>query len=120
MIAERLVALAQEPWCFHPDRIATLTDHQIDHVYVGPAAERSEEMRKDLPDAAGPNRAPSGYRPPRAADCGPDYEPGTPGHRRQIVEQAFIGVMGMKRDAAERLYEKQLQQWFDEQQKGKS
>lgn len=33
--------MCQEPWCFHPDQIATLTDFQIEWLYLRPAAERS-------------------------------------------------------------------------------
>lgn len=116
-----MTALAQEPWCFDTEQIARLTDYQLVHVYILPAVRRAEEYRKDSPATGG------GYQPPPRFDRdakpgdpgyrGPDYEPGTPGHRRQIVEMAFMGVMGMKREAAERLYEKQLQQWRDEQQK---
>jgi hypothetical protein len=45
---------------------------------------------------------------------GPDYEPGTPGHRHQIQVLAFQNTMGMRPDAARRLYDKQLRQYYAE------
>lgn len=95
------------------------------HCYLMPAAERAERVRDEakmpagLPagGATGPASLPS-PRSARKASTAPDYEPGTPGHRRQIIEQAFMGVMGLKRDAAERLYEKQLADWRAQQEGG--
>ncbi len=43
-----MIALAQEPWCYHPDQIARLTDWQIVNVYLKPAASRAAEMRKEM------------------------------------------------------------------------
>jgi len=110
-----LTALCQEPWCFPPSVVAELTDHQILHHYLLPAAERArrmaEESRQGLPTAPPAAGSPQA----RANRSGPDGEPGSPVHRRQIVEMAFMGTMGMSREAAERLYDKQLQQWRDEQ-----
>lgn len=40
--------MAQEPWCFHPEQIATLTDWQVMHLYLKPAMDRAEQMRKDM------------------------------------------------------------------------
>jgi hypothetical protein len=48
---EAMTALAQEPWCFHPDQIARLTDWQIMNVYLRPAVKRSEQMRKEMKQA---------------------------------------------------------------------
>ena len=116
LVAEMLTALCQEPWCFGPETIAGLTDHQILHHYLLPAAERAkrmaEESRQGLPTAP---PAAGGTPARRASSSGPDGEPGSPVHRRQVVEQAFMGTMGMSREAAERLYDRQLQQWRDEQ-----
>jgi hypothetical protein len=50
---------------------------------------------------------------------GPDYEPGSKGHRKQIVELAYMAIQGLPREAAERLYDKQLTQWKDEQRREK-
>lgn len=52
---------------------------------------------------------------PARGGSGPDHPPGTPGHRKQVVEQAFMGVMGMKRDRAEALYDRQLAEWRAQQ-----
>lgn len=117
------VGLCQEPWCFHPDQIARLTDWQIVHLYFEPAIERSKQMEAERsratgstvpadPQAIGKRKI---YGASEPGQSGPDYEPGTPGHRKQIIESAFMGVMGLKREQAERLYEKQLAQWHAEQ-----
>lgn len=37
-----------EPWCFDPEQIARLTDWQVMHLYLKPAMERTEQMRKDM------------------------------------------------------------------------
>lgn len=110
MILEAYVALAQEPWCFHPEQIAKLTDWQIAKLYLEPAWERAEKLREDVPPP------PAGGRPnlpPRRGGraAAPDYEPGTPEHREQLVTAAFMGVMGMKREQAERYYDRQLAAW---------
>ena len=52
-----------------------------------------------------------GKRPARNAGKGPEHEPGTPGHRREIVN-ALINVMGMKPDRAAREYDAQLAMWY--------
>ena len=105
-------ALAQEPWCFDPDKIARLTDHQILKQYLEPAVKRAEEFARDNP-APGPGK-PLGTRRKPAGGSGPDYEPGTEGHRRQI-EGAFMSMMGMSPEKAKALYDKQLAQWKAEQ-----
>lgn len=84
-----------------------------------PAVRRAEEFEKKynqpgtLSGAPEPANALPGKRRERGGP--PDYEPGTPGHRRQIVEMAFMGVMGMSREAAEARYDQQLRQWYAEQ-----
>ena len=112
-------ALLQEPWCFHEAQVAALTDWQIVHRYLEPAAERADRLRDEMPGAGGP---PGAARPARPARPGkataPDHEPGTPEHRRQLVEAAFVGTMGMKREAAERYYDGQLAAWRAEQAGG--
>lgn len=114
-----MAALAGEPWCFDGDQIARLTDWQILNIYFLPAVRRAEEFRREhgpTPDAPvaghGRRREPKpgepGYR-------GPPGEPGSPEHRQAIVQQAFMGVMGLSRDKAEALYERQLAQYHAEQ-----
>jgi hypothetical protein len=44
-----------EPWCFPPATIARLTDYQIHHVYVLPAAERAR--REAGEERVGPSPA---------------------------------------------------------------
>lgn len=39
--------MAGEPWCFTPAQIAELTDWQIVELYVKPAEERAEEVRRE-------------------------------------------------------------------------
>ena len=84
-----------------------------------PAVRRAEEFEKKYspPTAISGPSEPVNARPGNRREPGgpPDYEPGTPGHRRQIVEMAFMGVMGMSRKAAEAKYDQQLQQWYAEQ-----
>lgn len=114
MIRSWCEALAQEPWGFHPDQIASLTDWQIVELYLRPAARRAEEFKKDLPAPPGAPRAegPRPAAPPAAAPGdGPEGEPGGELHRRQVVGQAFMGVMGMSREQAEALYEQQLAEY---------
>ena len=53
-----LTALAQEPWCYTPEQIARLTDWQVLNVYLKPAIERAEEMRKQMPP---PPTMPNGH-----------------------------------------------------------
>lgn len=115
MIQDWACALVQEPWCFHPAQVAELTDWQIVELYLKPASERADEFQRNHPT---PGPAPAGgkSRPTRPAkgSSAPDYEPGTPGHRRQLVEMAFMGVMGMKRDAAEAEYDRQLAMYYEQ------
>ena len=110
-----LTALLQEPWCFHPEQVASLTDHQIIERYVLPAARRAEEREREVaesraapPPAASPGAKPVGPRPARGAAAEP--EPGTPEHRAQVVG-SFTSVMGMSPERAAALYERQLAEW---------
>lgn len=64
--------LAQEPWCWHPDQIARVTDYQIERLYQGPAKRRAEAF--DRPgggsrrNAPGPVADPFANGLPRRAD----------------------------------------------------
>lgn len=115
---ERLALLTGEPWCFDSDQIARLTDWQILNLYLLPAVKRAEEFRRDhgSPDSA-PVSASTGTTPypARQAAEGPPGEPGSPEHRKAIIEQAFMPYMGLSREKAERLYDKQLAQHHAEQ-----
>lgn len=57
--------LCGEPWCFHTDQVARLTDWQVEWMYLRPAAERA---RKDSGAAPGPGHVPDPFAdglPPR-------------------------------------------------------
>lgn len=97
--------LAQEPWCFTPDQIARLTDWQVVSLYLVPAAERAEKLR------AGTGGGPAGPVPRHNT---PDAEPGTEGHRRQIVA-ALMSHQGLSRERAEAAYESQLAAYHAQQ-----
>jgi hypothetical protein len=49
MIRQAIEMMAQEPWCFHPEQIATLTDWQLEYLYRQPAEERTRQMKKEQP-----------------------------------------------------------------------
>ena len=51
-------ALAQEPWGFTPDVLARLTDWQVREVYLRPAGERADEVRRA---SAGKPTGPPGW-----------------------------------------------------------
>lgn len=94
--------------------MASLTDHQIVERYVLPAVARGEERERELREsrgepAASPSAAPPRTRPDRRKAADP--EPGSPEHRRAVIDLGFCGTMGMPREAAERLYERQLGEW---------
>lgn len=91
--------LAQEPWCFHPEQIASLTDWQIEHLYARPAVERA----KHYEEASG--GAQRGERPVEHAQPTDTPEPGSPGFRDWVIVQFM--KMGMTRSAAEAQYERQ-------------
>jgi hypothetical protein len=119
LILAAYVMLAQEPWCFTPEQIGKLTDWQIENLYAKPAMKRAEEMRKEMPDGgapSGPSPAPVSPTPRRVLQRGPDFEPGTDGHRRQCIA-AFMQVQGLNKERAVAQYERQLAQWHAEQGK---
>lgn len=97
-----LAALMQEPWCFHPDQVATLTDDQILHRYLQPAIERSK--------AAAPGAIPPGRAPDAGVSSGPPGEPGSAAHRAACIS-AYMNVQGLSRDRAVQQYERQLAQY---------
>ena len=114
--------LAGEPFCFHTDQIARLTDWQIVELYIRPAVEKMKEFQEKHP--ATPGKPLGSRRPPTVTMGdpggyrGPDYEPGTPEHRKQLVEMAFMGVQGLSRERAEAQYDRQLAKWHAEKQRG--
>ncbi len=101
--------LCQEPWCSHPERIGRLTDWQIENLYAGPAAARSEELRKEMPGGKAP--------PPEVADSGLG-EPGSPAHRNWHVSAFVNGPMAMTPARAAAEYERQLKAWRESQNGG--
>ncbi len=94
--------LAQEPWCYSPEVIGRLTDAQILTLYVEPARRRAEELER----AKGGTPAPLGAR--RGAE--PEAEPGSPGHRAQVV-RGMVQVMGWSPERAAAEYDRQLALW---------
>ena len=123
------IALLQEPWCKSEAEVELLTDWQIVHRYLLPASERAREFeeqtarqRAELPGGGGakplgerktapaPRRKP-GEKPQKGDPDyrGPEHEPGTPGHRREIID-AFVWF-GMSPGAAAKEYERQLELW---------
>jgi hypothetical protein len=92
--------LTQEPWCFHPEQIATLTDWQIEHLYAKPAIERAkqiESQRKGKPAMRRDENAATATVQP--------LEPGSPEFRGWVIAQFM--TMGMNRADAEKQYEEQ-------------
>jgi hypothetical protein len=105
--------LGGEPWCFHVEKIALLTDRQIMKLYIEPAIERAKrdaERPSDSPPTWTPTTyredepAPEPYRepsPPRA-----DHpEIGTPAFREWVIGK-FMDF-GMSRKRAEAKFEEQ-------------
>jgi hypothetical protein len=90
--------LCQEPWCGFPDKIAGLTDWQIENLYALPAIERMERMERErgTGNAIESNETASLSAPP---------DPNSPGFRGWVIKQ-FI-TMGMSRATAEKMYEEQ-------------
>ncbi len=96
-----------EPWCYTPDEVARLTDFQIWHQYMRPAAERAKQL-------GGGGRTVSGSAAaPVAGSDGPPGEPGSDEHRRACVG-AYMSVQGLNRERAEAQYARQLAQWHSE------
>lgn len=52
------MALAQEPWCFPPQVLARLTPWQAERLYLRPAHERAERLRRET---GGPSAGPPGH-----------------------------------------------------------
>jgi hypothetical protein len=119
--------LAQEPWCFHPEQIASLTDWQIENLYAKPALERSkkwQEEREQIPsgerlrseangDGVHVGTFPDGtkrYRVPNSEpdQSGPPSDPNSPEMREWVIRQFM--TMGMKRATAEKRYDEQKNQ----------
>lgn len=90
--------LAQEPWCFHPEQIASLTDWQIEHLFVQPAVDRFRRLEAGR---SGERAAASNI--PATSDAPPD--PSHPRFRGWVIAQFM--AMGMSRAEAERQYEQQ-------------
>lgn len=86
--------LAQEPWCFHPEQIATLTDWQIEHLYARPAVERANEAKR---------RAEGRGESPHHREAHP--APGTPQFKSWVVNQFLKS--GMSLDQAIKKYDQQ-------------
>ena len=92
--------LAQEPWCFDPERIATLTDWQIANLYVQPAIERAKRRQSEsLPDHVVRDDMPADHRP------GDPPSPDAPEFKEWVIAQFM--AMGMTRRTAEEKYEEQ-------------
>ena len=87
--------LAQEPWCYHPEQIASLTDWQIEHLYVRPVVERSKQME----------RAARGQSANESESLAVPPEPGSPEFKGWIIAQFM--AMGMSRNAAEQRFKEQ-------------
>lgn len=102
--------LAQEPWCFHPEQIATLTDWQIEHLYARPAIERAKKWksheREDWHEAPGTFEPPAPPQVPASPDGEPDLN--DPALKEYVISQ-FV-EWGMTRQAAERQFEEQARQ----------
>ena len=122
MIQQALEMLAQEPWCFHPNQIATLTDWQIEELYARPAIERNKkwdeeraafEMNrpKQMADRENVDEWPDGVKRYRtmknAAEPIPSNPPevGSPEFREWVIQQFM--AFGMSRKNAEAQYEAQ-------------
>jgi hypothetical protein len=85
--------MAGEPWCMKPWDIARLTDFQILHLYIMPAAERAEAMRREGQGVS-----------PEVADAearGETYIP------TKIEVVSTLMNLGFSRKQAEDEYEKQ-------------
>lgn len=58
--------MAQEPWGFSPDQLAKLTDFQVLELYLKPAAERADSLKREPAPRRNDVPAPNGV--PRRAD----------------------------------------------------
>jgi hypothetical protein len=66
--------MSQEPWCKMPHDWAKLTDWQIEHLYLNPAIERNERLKREQPKSGRHDRE----RPDE------DYQPPAP-----VTDNAF-------------------------------
>lgn len=48
-------ALAQEPWCFSPEKLRTISFDSARRLYLEPAIERQRVMRGEKPKATRPD-----------------------------------------------------------------
>lgn len=86
-MTEALTALAQEPWCFHPDQIARLTDWQVVNLYLKPAAKRADAMRREMKRSESP-----GYTPNSITSLdSPMIEHGEPTREQIILAAQRLG-----------------------------
>lgn len=60
--------MAQEPWGFSPDVLARLTDFQVLELYLKPAAERADQLKREQPGAARKHDVPAPGGVPKRAD----------------------------------------------------
>jgi hypothetical protein len=125
MIQQVIEMLAQEPWCWHPDQIASLTDWQIEKLYRDPALARKKEWDKQRAEMEERNQSePSefpklspetvrenmdgtkvyrGGEPSRDSDECPPGDKNSPAVKDWVIRQ-FMKV-GMTRMQAEHKYE---------------
>lgn len=101
-LEEALLCLAHEPWCWHPDQIARLTDHQLLNWYLKPAANRAR-AQQNLPPLPEP-------KPPGAPDEGPPP--------RAAVVGVMHHVLGMSVKAANAEYDRQLAEYERQKREG--
>jgi hypothetical protein len=85
--------MALEPWCFHPDQIATLTDWQIENLYRRPQLARLEEIQRDYGSAAGDGGAGGGWG---AGESAPRNRDGTGGPLAHIGGTEGDAAAGLK------------------------
>lgn len=98
MILKTYEMLTQEPWVYHPEQIATLTDWQIEHLYARPAVERAK--------ASAAKQKGEPVDDSKESDAQP--EPGTPQFRPWVINQ-FL-KMGISHAEAVRMFEEQAKQ----------
>ena len=122
--------LAQEPWCFHPDQIAAMTDWQIENLHARPAVERAKRFEEErvgqrrtpmddcpIPPLTLPEMGevvgvyPDGTQRIRNTDMSVSHNPGrsikvgTTEFREWVIGQFM--TMGLSRTTAEMQYEEQ-------------
>jgi hypothetical protein len=112
-MAEAYAALAGDGFGLKLREIAALTDWQVAELYFRPAAERSEQMKRDTPALNAPHAGQSVYAPPAGE---PPPEPGTPAFKLWCINK-FVSF-GLSHAEAVAQYEAQNAQWLREQGKG--